>query len=54
MGFGNLKKFSHKAVVSDKRWMANMAKVADKIFPFIELKQFPTEERDAAIEWIKS
>ncbi len=54
MSFGNLTKLSHKAVVSDKKWKDNMAKIADKISPCIELKQYPLEDRDAAIEWIKS
>ena len=54
LGFGNLSKFSHKAVVSDKKWMANMAKIADKIVPGIELKHFTPEEREAAREWIQA
>lgn len=54
LGFGNMSKFSHKAVVSDKKWMANMAKIADKVVPSVELKHFTPDERDAAIEWIKA
>ena len=53
LGFGNLSKFSHKAVVSDKKWMANMARFADKLFGSIELRHFTPDERDAAIEWIR-
>ena len=53
LGFHNLKSFSHKAVVSDKKWVANIAKVADKLFGSIELKHFTPEERDDALAWIK-
>jgi hypothetical protein len=54
LGFGNLSVFSHKAVVSDTKWMAKVAEIANKLFPTIELKHFPPEEREAAIEWIRT
>ena len=54
LGFGNLSVFSHKAVVSDTKWMAKVAEIANKLFPTIELKHFPPEKREAAIEWIRT
>ena len=54
LGFGNLSKFTHKAVVSDKKWVAKMAEIANKLFPKIELKHFAPDEREAARDWIRT
>jgi len=50
-GLRHLKRFERKAVVSDARWMATLAKIFDPIFPTIQVKVFPTSERDAAVAW---
>jgi len=52
LGFGNLSLFSHKAVVSDARWIAKIAAVANRLFPSIELKHFEPDDRAAARAWI--
>lgn len=52
LGFNNFKHFTHKAVVTDKEWVAKIASFADKIIPGIELKAFSTDERDEALAWI--
>ncbi|NIP38744.1 MAG: STAS/SEC14 domain-containing protein [Candidatus Dadabacteria bacterium] len=53
-GFKHFSDFDKKAVVTDKKWMMKMAPVVDKIFPNIEVKCFSFEDKDKAIEWVKS
>jgi len=54
LGFGNLSRFTHKAVVSEKKWMAKIASLANGWFPSIELRHFAPEEREAARAWISA
>ena len=51
-GLSHFRDFECKAVVSDKAWMARMAKVCDPLFPSIELRHFSTEDRGAARAWV--
>lgn len=53
-GLRHFKRFERKAVVSDAAWMAKLAKVFDPVFPTIQLRTFPTAERDTAIAWVSA
>ena len=54
LGFGNLRAFERKAVVSDKAWLGKVTEIADSLFPGIQVKHFSTDERDAALDWVKA
>ena len=45
--------FEKEAVVSDKGWLEAWIKIADKIFPHIEVKHFSTDEKKEAKEWLR-
>ena len=49
--FGNLKKYYRAAVVTDKGWIATMARVEGLVFSSIDVRVFPTTERDSAFAW---
>lgn len=49
----NLKRFSKKAVVSEKKWHESLLKIGDKLFPSIEVRHYKPEEKEKAIEWVK-
>jgi hypothetical protein len=49
VGFSNINK---AAILTDKKWVANVVKVEDKIFRSIDMQCFPIEERDAAIAFL--
>jgi len=51
-GFSHLREFERKAVVSDRAWMARMAKIVGPLFPGIEVRHFATADRAAAREWV--
>lgn len=46
--------FEMEAIVSDKHWLATLAKGCDKLFPSIKVKHFSFEEVDKAKAWIVS
>ncbi len=46
--------FEKEAVVSDKGWIESWVNFASRFFPQIEVKHFSFEERDKALEWIKT
>ncbi|MFC1827610.1 STAS/SEC14 domain-containing protein [Thermodesulfobacteriota bacterium] len=46
--------FSRIAVVTHKKWLQNLVDIEDKIFKNIDMKGFSTEEKDKAIEFLKS
>ncbi|OEU69860.1 MAG: hypothetical protein BA863_06680 [Desulfovibrio sp. S3730MH75] len=50
--FPNMKKFTKKAVVSDKSWHETLTEISDKLFPFIELKHFGVAEKEKAKLWV--
>jgi len=49
----NFKKFARKAVVSQIVWMEKWTPIADRLFPSIEVKHFPPEQKAAALKWIQ-
>ena len=50
---GELDRFDKEAVVTDKRWLETVTKVVDKLFPSIEVRCYPFDDRDKALAWIK-
>jgi hypothetical protein len=47
-------KFEKEAIVSDKRWLESLIKVGDKLFPSIEVRYFSSEEKEAALAYVKA
>jgi hypothetical protein len=48
------KDFDKKAVVTDKEWMKRVAVIADILFPNIEVKCFSFEDKEKALDWVKT
>jgi hypothetical protein len=46
--------FSKIAVVTDKKWIHKLVDIEDKIFKNIDMKGFSIEEKDKAIDFLKS
>ncbi len=51
-GLPNLSRFAKKAVVTDKTWVATLAEIG-RFFPGIEVRCYPFEEKDLALQWIQ-
>lgn len=49
---GDLKRFPREAVVSDKKWVHTLARIADPLVPYVEVKAFNSDQRDAALAWV--
>ena len=49
---GMLRRFPREAVVSDKRWVHVLARIADPLVPHVAVRAFPAAERDAALAWV--
>ena len=49
--FGKLKKYYRAALVTDKGWMAALARVEGLVFSNIDVKVFGHDERDKAFAW---
>lgn len=45
---------SKAVLVTDKKWLKTLVSIDDKIFKNIEIKYFPTEEKESAIEFLKN
>jgi hypothetical protein len=50
--FKHFRDVERKAVVSNRQWHESLAKLSNKLFPGIEIRHFPVEQRDQALEWI--
>jgi len=48
--FGNIDRF---AIITDKKWIKNLAEIESKILPGISMKGFGLEEEKQAIDWLK-
>ena len=46
--------FSRVAVVTHKKWIHKLVNIEDRIFKNIDMKGFSMEEKDKAIEFLKS
>jgi len=53
-GLSNWGRFEREAVVTDKHWMEKMAILADKLFSSIDVRVFPSDQTDAARDWIQA
>ena len=49
--FGKLKHYYRAAVVTDKSWLGAMARVEGLVFSSIDVRVFPTADRDKAFAW---
>jgi SpoIIAA-like len=48
----HLKDFDKEAIVSDRKWLENLAAVTNTLFSSIEVKHFLPDEKDKALEWL--
>jgi hypothetical protein len=46
--------FSKVAVVTHKKWIHKLVDIEDKIFRSIDMKGFPIEEKDKAVEFLRN
>ena len=53
VGF-NFSHFSKIAVVTHSKWLHKLVDLEDKIFKNVDMKGFPIEEKDKAIEFLKT
>jgi len=44
-------RFPREAIVTDKQWVKTMARMADPLIPFVDLKTFAPGEAAAALAW---
>ncbi len=51
-GLKRYDRFDKKAIVTDQAWVQKVVPVVDKLFPNIEVKAFPFEEKERAKEWV--
>lgn len=49
--FSHLNKLSRCAVVSDKEWPQTIMSFAQKLFPSLDMKAFPSRQREEALKW---
>ncbi|KAF0805930.1 hypothetical protein A6D6_01986 [Alcanivorax xiamenensis] len=52
-GLGHMSRFDKEAVVTDKQWLHRIGPVVNKLFPSVEVKVFATEEKGAALRWVR-
>ncbi len=52
-GLPRLRRFAKKAVVTEKKWAATLADIADRLFS-IEVRAFGPEQKDEALEWVSA
>ena len=48
---GKLNRYYRAAVVTDKKWLATLARVEGLVFAWMQVRVFPTSEREAAFDW---
>lgn len=47
----NARQVSRCAFVSDKEWPQAVVDVAARLFPMLEMRLFPSDQKDAAVQW---
>jgi hypothetical protein len=47
----DLKRFPREAVITDRHWLATLVRAADPIIPFVSVRTFGPDEREAALAW---
>ncbi|WP_048319866.1 STAS/SEC14 domain-containing protein [Crocosphaera watsonii] len=50
----NFKRFSKKAVITEKKWIERWIEIADPLFPSIQVRHFTHEQKAEAIAWLKT
>ena len=50
----NFSHFSKIAVITHSKWLHKIVDLEDKVFKKVEMKGFPIEEKDNAIEFLKN
>tara|TARA_R110000868_G_scaffold101116_2_gene278420 strand:- start:2662 stop:3024 length:363 start_codon:yes stop_codon:yes gene_type:complete len=53
-GLSHWGRFEREAVVTDRHWMEKMASLADKLFSSIDVRVFPSDQTDAARDWVQA
>jgi hypothetical protein len=53
-GLQRLRRFEREAIVSDKKWLATLAGIGDKLFPSIEVRHFSWDQKIEALAWVHS
>jgi hypothetical protein len=48
---GELRRFPREAVITDKAWIASLVEYGNPLIPFVEIRAFRPEEREAALAW---
>ena len=48
---GTLNRYYRAAVVTDKKWLATLARVEGLVFAWMQIRVFPKSEREEAFEW---
>jgi len=51
--FSALKKVTKYAILTDKKWVANIAEMEGKIFKKMDIKTFTLSEEHVAMDWLK-
>jgi len=51
--FSALNKITKYAILTDKKWVANIAEMEGKIFENIDVKAFPLDKEHEAMDWLK-
>lgn len=49
---GHWLRFEKEVIVTDKSWLHKVGFAADKVFPGMEVKVYPVEEREAAQRYV--
>jgi hypothetical protein len=48
---GELRRFPREAVITDKKWIASLVELSNPFVPFMEIRAFAPDQRDAALAW---
>ncbi|MER9976464.1 STAS/SEC14 domain-containing protein [Mesorhizobium sp. M0085] len=51
---GELHRFKRAAVISNKQWIKAATEMTDALFPQIEARVFPEDEKAQALKWVAS
>ena len=52
--FQHFRDFEREAVVSERRWLEKWSNFSNKLFSSIEVKHFHFDQKQRALEWVKS
>lgn len=49
---GELHRFGRAAIATDKRWLKAVAEFGEALFPQVDLRVFPSDEKERALAWV--